>query len=309
MIALKIAAGLLLFYVVFLAAPAVVAYFAAFSRKRGTPLEEMRPEKTYYGPYLPRLTAAGAFLEAIPHRPVEIRARDGVRLLADWYDGGFPRTAVCVHGYRATPMNNFRVQGKKLWELGFNLLLVHQRAHGVSGGSWTGLGLIEQYDLLDWEKWAEEDGAKQVLLFGMSMGSAAVGYAADKLEGTRVKGMILDCGFSSPYDQLMWDCKKRRLPGKLMLPVMALCARVHQGIDIRTPVADALKKTHVPALFYHGTADSVVPPEQGRANFAACGGPREFIEVEGADHTVSYLKGGKRAEQALEDFIRRSFTE
>lgn len=297
-------------YIVFLLAPTVVMYKTIFCRKRGVALDEMDLPKTYFYPFAYEMRAAEAFFSRLPASELSVTARDGTVLRGDYYPRGTDKTAVLMHGYRALPINNFGVLAKALYERGFNILLVHQRGHGKSGGKHTELGLIEQYDLLEWIKLVSAyDGCEELLLGGVSMGCAAIAYASDKINDPKVKAMLLDCGYSSPYDQFRVDSIKRHLPWRLMLPYIRAYAKRFLKIDIKQPVSDSLKKTAIPALFIHGTDDMTVPLEQGLSNFESCSSEKELITVPGANHATALLMGGREATNRLYGFINKYFTE
>lgn len=298
---------LVFLYEIFIIAPSVVAYFSVFSRKATTPLRE-RKSLSYYEPFMDKIDSSTEYLSKLKKQSVTLKSFDGAELYADFYDGSLNKTAICVHGYASGADYNFAVQGEFLHRLGFNLLLINQRAHDKSGGNNIGFGLLEQYDLIKWvDKVTELTGNDAVLLYGISMGGSTVAYSSDKLKSELVRGMIIDCGFSSPYDQLKHDHILRHLPWRLMLPIECFLVKRKLKIDIKTPVADSLKNTKIPAFFIHGENDSTVPPEQGKTNFEACGGEKQFCLVKQGNHTVSFIAGGEKLQNKLTSFINKNF--
>ena len=299
--------ALLSAYIVFIFAPSVVAYCSVFSRKTTTPLRQ-RKSLSYYEPFIDKIEASASYLSGLEKRAVTLRSFDGVRLYGELYDGSLSKTAICFHGYASGAAYNFAVQGEFLHRKGFNVLLVHQRAHDKSGGKNTCFGLVEQYDLLGWiDKAREITGNTRILLYGISMGCATVGYASDKLDSSVVRGMILDCGFTSPYDQLKRDHIIRRVPWRLMLPIECALAKINLRIDLKQPVAASLKNTAVPAFFIHGEDDTTVPAAQGRINFEACSSEKRCAFIKGGAHTVSFIAGGERLQGEISEFLGKYF--
>lgn len=297
---------IILLYFIMIIAPALVAYFSVFARKTTTPLME-RKSLSYYEPFIDKINSATEYRSKLKKTPLRIKSYDGTELYADYYDGSLAKTAICLHGYASGVDYNFAVQSEFLHKQGFNLMLVNQRAHDNSGGKNICFGLKEQYDLIEWVKKARELGAEEVLLYGISMGGATVGYASDKLDSGFVKAMIIDCGFASPYDQLKHDHIIRHVPWRLMLPIEGFLAKTRLGIDIKNPVADSLRKTEIPAFFIHGTADNTVTIEQGKINFEACNSEKRFYTVENGNHTVSFIAGGEKLQNELKDFLINKF--
>lgn len=306
MILVYILSVLILLYAVFIAGPAISAFFVVFSRKNGLDPDEIDPKNSYFAPYLPEMREAAQELKAQDKKAVSLQSRDGVRLDADWYDSGADTLAICMHGFRSTPLTSFCILGRELRSMGCDLLLVRERAHGSSGGKRSSLGLLESEDLLEWIDWAQtHTGAKKILPCGVSMGAAAIAIASDKIRSEKVRAMILDCGFASPYEQMVSDCGKWHLPGRVMVPVIALCARIFLHADLKTSACDSLSRTTVPALFLHGTADVSVPIEQGERCYAACASEKERIVVEGAQHTLSLVKGGEPVKERVRAFVKK----
>ncbi|MCR5653286.1 MAG: alpha/beta hydrolase [Ruminococcus sp.] len=298
---------ILLLYIILIVGPSVVAYFSVFGRKTTTPLSE-RKSLSYYEPFVGNISFSTDYLSKLDKQTLTIEGRDKTKLCADLYDGSLDKTAICVHGYASGPDYNFAVQGEFLHRQGFNILLVNQRGHDRSGGKNICFGLKEQYDVLCWiDKVREITGNGNILLYGISMGGATVGYASDKVDKNVVKAMIIDCAFTSPYNQLKHDHILRHVPWRLMLPIECLLIKTNLHIDIKTPVADSLRKTQIPAFFIHGENDTTVPPEQGRLNYDSCGSAKQFYLVKNGNHTVSFIAGGEKLQHEVKNFINKYF--
>lgn len=296
-----IVAGL---YVIFILGPALVAFKMVFCRKSGTSFEERNLKGTYLEPYEKRIREDFRFFRELQSERITICAMDGIELVGDYYNSGHRKLAICMHGYNATPLNCFASIGKCLINAGYDVLLTQERAHGESGGRRSTLGMLEQYDVVAWTNWADTVSAvDEVVLIGVSMGCASVAYASDKISSPKVRAMILDCGFSSPYDQITFDCRTRHLPAKLLMPIIAGCAKRFLKIDITRPVGNSLEKTKIPALFMHGSNDATVPSHVSEVNFSRCVSRKELYIVDGADHAVAFIAGGKAAEDKVLTFL------
>ena len=82
---------------------------------------------------------------------------------------------------------------------------------------------------------------KQVLLYGVSMGCATAALASDRLDAAVVKGMVLDCGYTSVYGQLVREMQRRHLPVCLIGPLLSGWARRFLGIDIKRSTTERSK--------------------------------------------------------------------
>lgn len=299
MIILWIFLALLACYALFVLAPSLLFYRIIFSGRRAATENNAGDD--------PLLAQADTFLHNHPHRPLSMKSRDGFELRGVFYDAGSRKTAVFLHGYNTPPERCLGEQAAFLFRRGFNAAYIYQRAHCGSGGVST-LGCKEQFDLEDWiAAIRAQTGTDLILVYGISMGSTTAAYASDKLDGSIVRGMVLDCGFTSPYSQLEWEMRRRFLPVPLIGPLLTFFARRFAGVDIKASAAQTLSRSSIPTLFMHGGADLTVPAEQGRNNYDACASPKRWFSVPEAPHKLCFRAGGRDAEKALLDFVDTYF--
>lgn len=307
-ITVKVILILLLGYIMFIVAPAIVSFPVVFLPKRKKGQGKSRVAEQYYSRFSQRIDSANEYLSALPHEKVRITGRGNAPLCGIYYEGGFKRTAVFFHGYNASPFNQMAVQAEFLYKKGFNLLITYQRAHEESGGKYTTLGIAEQYDVLDWIRWTEQKpDTSDILIYGMSMGATAVAYASDRITSPAVKGMVLDCGFCSVYEQIAQDCRRRHLPGRALSSVIRPLARLILGVDIKKTVKPSLEKATVPMLFIHGIADVTVPVSKTVRNYDDCGAAKDKLFVQNARHTEAFLQGGDPAPDGFIKWIDKIF--
>ena len=292
-------------YVFFIAAPAVACTLCVFTRRNGTPAELFRAEGTPFENHIDDIRRAKRHIESLPGtREVSVVSADGLTLRGLYVDAGSPKTVVFAHGYRSNNMMNFAVQGEIFYGEGYNLLFIVQRAHDASEGRRSTLGLREADDLMIWTDYALSlSGVETAVIYGTSMGAYSAAICSDRFDPVKVRALIIDCGFSSPYAQLYCDCKKRRMPAALLMPLVRLTVKLMLGADILTPASGPLGRTAIPAFFLHGTADETVPYAQGTENYEACASEKRMFPVEGGHHTSDFLEGGEDVRNAMFDFL------
>ncbi len=298
---------LLAIYIIFIICPTIVMFFSLFSRKKGITIEDLEKsdDLEYYEPYIKTLSECNRFMKSLNYETVQIFSYDGVSLCAEYYDNGSDKTIIFVHGYCATPMSNFCVQARNFYQKDWNLLMVYQRGHSKSGGKHVTLGITEQYDILRWIDWAsQKENTKNIVLYGISMGCTSIAYASDKIKNKKVKAMVLDCGFTSVYDQMKFDSNKRHLPTSLIMPYIQLFARMAFKENIKDSTCDSLRHTDIPAFFLHGAEDKSVPIECSKQMYKACASYKECEYPKNAHHILSFL-AGKDVPQKLDIFLNR----
>lgn len=222
-----------------------------------------------------------------------LTSRDGLRLHAYYLRcSNAKRIVLLSHGYRGSGFGDFANTAKFLHENGCDLLFVDQRCCGKSEGKYITFGAKEQRDILDWTMMldAEDTGDLPIYLYGESMGAAAILMASGHGLPGRVKGLICDCGFSSMKQQLRDIAKEwfRLHYVELLLVRIDLFCRFLAHFKMSdADTADALSVNKVPVLFFHGSHDTFVNPQNSVRNHARCRAPKELVIIEGARHLCS----------------------
>ena len=214
--------------------------------------------------------------------------------------------AIAFHGYRSCALTDFSGGSELIFQMGYNLILVDQRAHGNSQGRTIAFGIQERYDCLTWIEYAiGRFGAEtKILLFGISMGASTVLMASGLPLPKNVKGIVADCPYASAKDIICAVGERIGFPRWIVWPLVKIGANVYGGFDItQTDAVEAVKQAKVPILIIHGEADGFVPQEMSdiAAHNPECITRVTFPE---ADHGISYLTDTERYQS-----IVRSFTE
>ena len=250
---------------------------------------------------------------AQPKEDVWMESFDGLRLhgnLLEQPEGKNARgTLLLAHGFRGSGYVDFSCALRPYYELGFNLLVIDQRAHLQSEGEYITMGVRERRDVRDWALWLLQKYGEDhpVILDGISMGAASVLMAAGLDLPKNVVGIIADCGFTSPREIF-----HSVMTSSIKLPIFLLwgadiCCRIMAGFSIDgARTTDALRQSNLPLLIAHGEADDFVPCRMGVESFnAAVTDDKQLVTVPGAGHGMSYLVDRERMQAALEAFLDR----
>lgn len=233
---------------------------------------------------------------------------NGVELAARRYAQNDPKGRIILfHGYRSVAETDFGCAMDYYYAQGYELVLVDQRAHGKSSGSWIGFGVLERYDCLSWVRYLNNEyGSIPTFLSGISMGCSTVLMALGLELPSNVRGVIADCGFTSPKEIIAHVMKRKfPLPVGLILPPLSLFSKIFAGYFLgEYSTLRALKENRIPILFIHGKNDCYVPPEMTLANFETCTAQKELILVEGAGHGTSYLQDKETVEKKVGQFLQ-----
>lgn len=268
----------------------------------------------------PRLEA---YSDMINNGTAWFKAQDAERVVLPAYDGtplvGLyvhnPQargTVILFHGYRCDGYRDFSCVYKFYYELGYSLLNVFQRAHGQSGGQYICFGVKERFDCRDWARYVCDrfGPGHDIFLGGISMGSTTVLMASELELPKSVRGIIADCGFTSPREEFKEVLRnKMHLPVHPFLEIADVFCRLFAGFGFNDcSTVDAMRVNKLPVLFIHGEADNFVPSRFTRENFEACLAPKIFISVPNAGHGFSYLMEPERCQWSLRAFLKNNST-
>lgn len=229
-------------------------------------------------------------------RRVEIRGNDGIRLVGHLHLSPHPkRTILAMHGWRTTWARDFGAVSAFWHKNNCNVLYAEQRGHGDSEGSFISFGIAERYDCLNWIKWlnsTEDIKDHPMYLCGVSMGAATVLMTTGFDLPENVRGVIADCGFTSPHNVFKHVVNKNlHFPYSnfTVKDVDRVCKKRMKLCPSSYSTTEALKKCKIPVLFVHGTSDRFVPIQMTYENYTACSAPKRMFIVPGAEHGMCYF--------------------
>lgn len=241
--------------------------------------------------------AAIEFINSKKPERIYINSYDGLKLCAHLIENPDARaTVMMVHGFRSHGLTDFALAVPYFYNAGCSCVIIDQRSHEESEGKYICFGAKEKYDIKAWtEYFAERFSSRPIILDGVSMGAATVMLAAGLELPKEVRGIISDCGFTTP--QAIFDSvlkQKYRIHPALVLPIAGLLVWRRAGFRLSGAEADtkaALRKNRMPMLFVHGEADDFVPYDMGLENYETARDycDAEFLSVPEAGHACSFL--------------------
>jgi len=208
-----------------------------------------------------------------------------------WFISGYSDTwVISVHGRGGSRSSVLPIL-PLMRHLGLPVLAISYRNDGEAPDSPDGrdhLGDTEWEDLAAAVRFAHDNGAEQVVLYGISMGTAIIGAFLDRApEAKLVAAVIWDAPLVDWRATLRQQAKARRLP-VFTATLAAWVTSWRIGIDfdrfdlIRNPPA-----VQPPTLMLHTLRDDVVSADATR-ELAAAGlsWPLEYVEIDAVGHCV-----------------------
>ena len=243
----------------------------------------------------------------IPFETISTKSFDGLTLRGKYYKVPKSKHAVIIfHGYKSNISKDGSIITKYCLEHGYNVLVVNQRGHGDSEGRSITFGIKERFDCKSWVDHITEllgDDCK-ILLFGISMGGATV-MMASSLNMPTVKGIISDCGFSSPKEILRSVLDSKGAPTDRVYPFLRMSARIFAGFDPdETSATEELRKSEIPITIIHSDGDRFVPCDMGKRCFESSNAAiKKLVIIKEAGHALSFFFNKKAYLSAIEEMI------
>ncbi len=219
------------------------------------------------------------------------------------------KTVIVVHGF-TSDKEDMSPYAWLFHDLGYNVLVPDNMAHGDSGGRIIGYGWNDRLNVIKWaELLVERNPSSQITLFGLSMGAATVMMASgeDNLP-KQVVNIIEDCGYSSVWEELEYQAKEMyKLPAFPILYEVSAISKLRAGFSYgQASSVKQLQKNQLPVLFIHGDADDFVPTSMVYDNYKATQGERELYLVKNAKHAKSFETDPKTYKEKISAFLKKT---
>lgn len=305
-------------------------YFYNRTMKRGNAKTDrtMKMSGTDWSKYFPIMEERKAFMMAQPHDDVYITSFDGLKLHATYFPAintavseknenqensenqnlNVKKVVICFHGYTGEGLSNHTAISDYFLKKGYAMLLPDARAHGESEGEYIGFGCLDRQDALGWVNWVIKECGEDVkiMLYGTSMGGATVLMTSGLELPANVKGIVSDCGFTSPKEVFTHVLNSMyHLPAFPAIQGADLINKKCAGYGMDECNAKReVQKAKVPILFIHGSADTFVPCSMCHEIYDNCRSPKRKLIIEGAAHAESYYKDMETYEKALTEFAK-----
>lgn len=258
--------------------------------------------------YFPLMHERSGWMAEQPHEDVWITSEDGLKLHGTYFPGEEGTKAViCFHGYTSKGLSDYGSLSWYYLKHGFRMLLIDERAHGESEGTYIGFGTMDRLDGMKWVQWmiGKIGDGTQILLHGNSMGGATVCMMGGMDLPPQVKGIVSDCAFTSAKEVFTHVLHSMyHIPAFPMIQIADRLNRKKAGYGLDDcNAAREVRKAKVPFLFIHGEKDTFVPCRMCEEIYKNCASQKTKLIVKDAGHGESYYKDTEGYERALDVFI------
>lgn len=242
---------------------------------------------------------------------LQIVSKDGFKLQGYLFEGPNPgaRLVIISHGYTGNHYITLPFV-PVYWAMGFDVLLIEMRGHGMSEGGRATYGYYESQDLGCWIDKMKRYYKRELKigLHGQSMGAASsLIYIEDHWD---IQFVVADCSYSDGEELLGHQIQTvGNLPPQLFVPALKQLMQRKSGFDLTqvSPIRSA-EHSPVPIMFVHGDQDEIIPHQMSEEMYDVRNHPKDkLLIIQGAKHVEAYPTAPSQYVQALQEFIACSW--
>ncbi len=211
-------------------------------------------------------------------------------------------TVILFHGY-AGNKSDMIDRSDAFLRKGYHTLLVDFRGSGGSEGTNTTIGYKESEEVKAAYDYVKDAGEKNIILFGNSMGAAAV-MKSMKDYKLSVNNIILECPFGSMYKT---TCARFRMMGMPSIPFAAFLV-FWGGLQNGFWAFDHNPESYaslieIPTLLLYGAMDNRVSHEETQTIFKNLKGEKKLKVYPKAGHENFLIQYKEEWNQDIDSFL------
>ncbi|MGC4100269.1 alpha/beta hydrolase [Ferruginibacter sp.] len=226
--------------------------------------------------------------------------------LEGWYTAvANAKGTVCLfHGHGGTKSGTNR-EAAVFRQLGFNTFQLDFRAHGNSEGNTCTIGYNESEDVKLAYDFIQSKGEKNILLWGISMGAAAITKAVNDYATIKPARIILEMPYGSITEAAEGRIKMMGLPAEPLARLITFWGGVEHGFWAfnMKPVQFA-KKIECPVLLQWGKNDLRVSRNEIDNIYANIHTAKKLVVYDNAAHESLCKKEAEKWLQEVADFLK-----
>ncbi len=231
---------------------------------------------------------------------------EGLNLVGEYFDFGYDKCVIILQG-RTESLLYCYYYAEPYKDLGYNILVVDSRAHGLSDGKYNCAGLKEYKDIIEWTKYIKKRfNIKKFLIHGICIGSATGLYAITESGLDCYEGIIADGMYTTFYETFknhMIDEKRRVHP---FIDIMLVIMRIRCGVNIKNkgPIK-SIKKLDLPILFLYSLEDKFSLPEKSQLLYDLCPSEKEIVWFEKGAHSHIRINNKEKYDESIKTFVKK----
>jgi len=220
----------------------------------------------------------------LTHDTVLLKTTDSLQL-ESWYakHDSAKGTILMFHGHGSSK-SGIIAEARKLYDMGYHVMLTDFRAHGNSEGNTTSIGIYESRDVKAVYDYIVAKGEKNIIIWGISMGAATALKAIDEF-GIKPSKLILEMPFGSLHRAVQGRMKTMKLPAEPLSTLLTFWGGLEIGSWAFNHRPDQYaKKVNCPVLLQWGAGDKRVTEDETNTLFSNISSHEKIM--------IKYLQSG-----------------
>jgi uncharacterized protein len=238
--------------------------------------------------------------------PAIISTSDGIKLRG-WYiktDSIVKGTVILFHGH-GSKKTSVLAEAAGFRKMGYHTFLLDFRAHGNSGGNTSTIGFDESEDVKLAYDFIKDKGEKNIVLWGISMGAAAVSKAIDDytLQPSKI---ILEMPFGSIVEAAEGRIKMMHLPAEPLATFITFWGGTEHGFwAFGMKPSEFVKKIKCPTLLQWGKNDPRVSKKETDLIYANIPTEKKLVVYEDCGHESLCEKENEKWMNEVQSFLSK----
>ena len=214
-------------------------------------------------------------------------------------------TVILFHGY-AGEKSSLISRSDEFNKLGYSTVLIDFMGTGGSEGNSTTIGFREAEQVHDCFESIQKTGEKNIILFGTSMGAAAILKALDD-HSFEPSAIILECPFGSLYKTVSARFKLMGVPDFPLAAVLTFWGGVQNGYwAFGHNPSEYAKAVKCPTLLLFGERDDRVTKEETEEIFSNLQGRKILKTYPNVGHQIFEAKNQSNWIRDVSQFIQEN---
>ncbi len=244
---------------------------------------------------------------AYDYETVQFSTKNGTEIEGWWMKADSSvGTAILFHGL-LTNKSSLLGEAYEFLEMGYNTLLIDARAHGNSSGIANSIGANESEEVKLAYDHVKNNGEKNIILWGISMGAAMITKAINDYNIAPSK-IILEMPFARLQDHFKARARVLGFPDEPFAFFVTFWAGIEQGFwGFGYNTSNYAKKIKCPVLLQWGTDDTYVLRNETEKIFKnISSAQKELVIYPGARHQALLGADAEKWKSTVSSFLRKS---
>lgn len=236
-----------------------------------------------------------------------VQSKDGYKLKGYYLNCNLPskKIIILLHGYLVGHYRSCQYI-KFFIKEGFNILLVDQRGHGNSEGTYATYGRYECEDLDLWVSCIRQKVGEKCFIgvHGHSMG-AATGLMYSVLGKNKIDFIISESAYANAIEVIKRKLNKYKIPFFPFYNLTNHKIKKVCGFSLgEISPMDMVKESKVPIMFIHGDQDELIPCYMSMEMYEIKKGIKSLCIIPRAKHNTCYATNQEKYENEVKNFLK-----